>query len=1183
MTRTPDELSAKSLPISRAIDALGTQARVRVTGVRSGARGHLLARVLAAGHGPVLAVAADEEAADALADDLAFFLGGAGTRERPVVLRLPDDEAFPFDELSPNRAVVQERLAALFHLRAGTPSLKALVLSARGLARKQLPPARLDALTEKIRKGQSVDRDELARRLVERGFQSAPVVEDAGTFSVRGGLLDVWSPAATKPARLEFFGDEVESLKSFDPETQRTIEELDELALCPATELLFSDEGKKRARAAALEAADAVNRPTSKTRELLDAIGQGVPAVGLDAVMPRLHPEGLAPLSTHLDAMGRKPLVFIDDPLGVQRALEEFDSDLGRAFAAARSRGEIALEPREHYLAPDAALKGLEGRATLESLGLYLRDAGPEPLQLSLEATTGLREAIVSHHGEDGALSPLVEKLRGWRDAGLVTAIACGSVGGADKLKRLLLDRNTMVKVHSEPFPASVEALRDPSVWAHLFPGDLSGGFVDRGGALAVLSDEEIFGARQRRRARARRIDPALLEFRELTEGDLVVHLEFGIGKYLGLVKKELAGIPGDFLLLEYAGGDKVYLPIHRLRQVQKFVGGDADKVKLDKLGGTAWEKTKRKVKEELLKMAGDLLRIYAARTAHPGIKFSEPDRYYRQFEADFEFEPTVDQQKAIDDVLADMTTGKVMDRLICGDVGYGKTEVALRAAFKAVLDKKQVAVLVPTTVLAAQHFLTFSKRFKDYPVRVEMVSRYRKNDEIRDVLRRLASGHVDVVVGTHRLLGKDVAFKDLGLLVVDEEQRFGVKHKEELKKLRTQVGVLTLSATPIPRTLHMSMAGVRDMTIIATPPADRKSIRTIVQKYDPQTVAESISRELARGGQVYYVHNRVESMPATLKTLQQLVPKARIGVAHGQMPEGELEDVMTAFVEKQFDVLLCSTIIESGLDIPSANTLIVERADMFGLAQLYQLRGRVGRSAARAYAYLLVPSERAVTPDAVKRLEVLQQFSELGAGFAIASHDLEIRGAGNLLGAEQAGTIAAVGFDLYAQLLDEAVRELRGEPPRQDVEPEVTLSLPAFIPEEYVPDVHQRLVLYKRFSDLGSDDELADLRAELIDRFGETPIEVDNLSELTLIKIDLRELRVRALESGPARVVITLGQQALLDPAKTAAFIQKSKGEYKLTPDMKLVARINSEAKDQDLIAEAKRVVRQVQKLAAD
>ena len=516
MTRIPEEPSnlpgrTATVPLSKAVEALGAQARVRVTGVRSGARGHVIARALSAGHGPVLAVAADEEAADALADDLAFFLGGAGTRERPVVLRLPDDEAFLFDELSPNRAVVQERLAALFHLRAGTASLKALVISARGLARKQLPVARLDALTETIRKGQSVDRDVLARRLVERGFQSAPVVEDAGTFSVRGGLLDVWSPAATKPARLEFFGDEVESIKSFDPESQRTIEELKELALCPATELLFTDEGKKRARAAALEAADAVNRPTTKTRELLDAIAQGVPAVGLDAVMPRLHPEGLAPLSTYLDVMAKKPLLFVDDPLAVQRALEEFDGDLGRAFSAARSRGEIALDPREHYLAPKVALTGLDGRATLESLGLYLRDAGPEPLQLSLESTTGLREAIVSHHGEDGALSPLVEKLRNWSDTGLVTAIACGSVGGADKLKRLLLDRNTMVKVHAEPFPSSVEALRDPSVWAHLFPGDLSGGFVDRDVALAVLSDEEIFGARQWRRARARRIDPSLL------------------------------------------------------------------------------------------------------------------------------------------------------------------------------------------------------------------------------------------------------------------------------------------------------------------------------------------------------------------------------------------------------------------------------------------------------------------------------------------------------------------------------------------------------------------------------------------------------------------------------------------------------------------------------------------------
>jgi transcription-repair coupling factor (superfamily II helicase) len=1156
----------------------------RVLGLKGGARGHILARLAAAGHAPILAIAADEEAADVLAADLAFFLGGEGTREAPVVLRLPADELLPYEEISPNRLVVQDRLAALFHLRRGTPSVKALVLSSRALARKYLPPSHFDGQQDEVVKDQSLDRDVLARRLVELGYLSSPLVEDVGTFSVRGGLLDVWSPTAASPVRIEFFGDTVETLKAFDSESQRTSHQLAVLGLAPARELLFSDEGRKLARAAAMEAADAVNRPTSKTRELVDSITQGIPAAGVDALLPRLFTGGLASLGEYLARSRKKPLLFLDDPAAIARALESLHAELSRSFEHARSQAEIALPPDEHYLEPRAALAQLAGLKRLESFPIFVTGEGPAPISFAFEGTSHLREEIVSHHGEEGALSPLVERLRGWRDAGIVAAIACGSVGGTDKLKRLLLDRNVMVKGHAESFPSqNPRALVEPGTWAHLFPGDVSSGFVDRELKVAVLADEEILGQRQRRRTRARRIDqPFVAEFRELKEGDLVVHVEFGIGRYMGLVKKELAGIPGDFLLLEYAGSDKVYLPIHRMKAVQKFIGADPEKVRLDKLGGTAWESKKKRVKEELLKMAGDLLRIYASRTAHPGFTFSAPDRYYRQFEADFAFEPTPDQQKAIDDVLADMTGGKPMDRLICGDVGYGKTEVALRGAFKAVLDKKQVAVLVPTTVLAAQHFQTFTKRFAGYPVRVELVSRYRKPEETREVMRKLAQGQVDIVIGTHRLLHRDVTFKDLGLVVVDEEQRFGVKHKEELKRLRTQVDVLTLTATPIPRTLHMSMAGVRDMSIIATPPADRKSIRTIVQKYDPAVIAEAIRRELARGGQVYFLHNRVESMASTLKTLQELIPEARIAMAHGQMGDAELEDVMTDFVEKKFDVLLCSTIIESGLDIPSANTMIVERADTFGLAQLYQIRGRVGRSAERAYAYLLTPGERQITPDAVRRLEVLQQYSELGAGFSIASHDLEIRGAGNLLGPDQSGTIATVGFDLYAQLLDEAVRELRGEAPRDEIDPDVTLHVPAFIPDDYVPDVHQRLVLYKRFSQVGHDDELTDLRAELIDRYGEPPVEVDNLSQLALLKIDLRALRMRAMESGPARVVLTLGQDAALDPARLASFIQRGKGTYKLTPDMKLVARIDADAEGQDLIAEAKRVLREVAKLAA-
>src|SRR6202165_4202766 len=576
--------------------------------------------------------------------------------------------------------------------------------------------------------------------------------------------------------------------------------------------------------------------------------------------------------------------------------------------------------------------------------------------------------------------------------------------------------------------------------------------------------------------------------------------------------------------------------------------------------------------------MAAELLDIYAARPAHQGYAYSPPDSMYRQFEADFEFDETPDQERAIGEVLADMQDKKPMARLVCGDVGYGKTEVALRAAFKAAEDKKQVAVLVPTTVLAAQHFRTFSKRFADYPVTVELISRYRDDKQIREILQRAREGKVDVLIGTHRLLSADVSFKDLGLVVVDEEQRFGVKHKEQLKKLRKLVDVLTLTATPIPRTLHMSMMGVRDLSIIGTPPVDRRAIRTFVSKFDGPTIKEAIERELARGGQVFFLHSRIESIRGVEDYLKKLVPQAKIAVAHGQMQEGALEKVMTEFVDRKHDVLLCTAIIESGLDIPSANTIIVDRADHFGLSQLYQIRGRVGRSRERAYAYLLIPARRKITRDAQKRLQVLQQFTELGAGFQIASHDLEIRGAGNLLGPDQSGNIASVGFDLYTQRMEEAVASLKGEEVRQDFEPDVELPLPALIPEDYVPDVQQRLFFYKKLATAANEDELYDVKGEIRDTCGDPPPEVEALVEVMGLKNELRNLRLRGLKSGPNRLVVSLGPDASLDPVKIAQLVAKGKGRYRLTPGMELVETI---AGATNVLESARQLVRELRTCA--
>ncbi|MCE9672331.1 transcription-repair coupling factor [Myxococcus stipitatus] len=1160
---------------TRLLRELTPGRRARTQGLKGAARAHVLSRLHRETRAPLVCVAVDEEAADALAADLAFFLGGSGTLLTPGVLRLPADEVLPYDELSPDAAAVTERLGALHHLARGT-RFPALVLSQRALYRRVLGPGVIASLTDRVTVGQDYDRDSLARKLSRMGYQNSPLVEDVGTFSVRGGLLDVFSPLYDKPVRLEFFGDTIDSIRVFDPASQRTVDALKEVDLVPARELLLTEDTRPRAEAAAREVADRINLPTIQLRERLEALREGLPGFGLEGLLPGLFEGGLATLFDFLGAWGPEaPVFYLDDPLALERAADELWGELERSFAAAEERKDLVLPPVEHFLTRDAVAERLGAFRVVEGGGLSLTQSEQVPVAFSFGGTQDLREAILAHHGEEGALTPLVERLQRWRDTRVACAVACGTLSQADRLKRLLLDRNVMVKVHTEPLTDAL-ALYDPAVWAHLFTGEVSQGFVDGAGGLALLSDEEIFGARARRRVRRhKKLDAFAAGFGDLKEGDLIVHTDFGIGRYAGLTKMEVNHVPGDFLVLEYAGRDKIYLPVGRMRLIQKFTGGDPDKVQLDKLGGTSWEKTKKRVKEQLLKMAAELLQIAAARKAHPGHAFSAPDRYFAQFEADFEFEETPDQAKAIEDVLADMQKPEPMDRLVCGDVGYGKTEVAMRAAFKAALDRKQVAVLVPTTVLAQQHFLSFKKRFKDYPVTVEVISGLKKAPEVREILKRAKEGRVDILIGTHKLLAGDVTFKDLGLMIVDEEQRFGVKQKESLKKWRSQIDVLTLTATPIPRTLHMSMSGVRDMSIIATPPQDRRAIRTFVMKYDNQVIKEAIEREVARGGQVFFVHNRVESLATMEQELRQLVPKLSIGVAHGQMGEGQLEKVMLEFTERKHQVLLCTAIIESGIDISSANTMIVNRADQFGLAQLYQLRGRVGRSKERAYAYLLVPTRRAVTKDAQRRLEVLQNFTELGAGFSIASHDLEIRGAGNLLGEKQSGAIAEIGFDLYAQLMEEAVAELQGLPPKVQLEPDVTLPVPALIPDDYVPDVHQRLVFYKRFSQAGTPEEVTDLRAELVDRYGEAPDEVDHLSELTLLKIDMRDLRLRALEVSHARVMVTLGADALLDGAKVAGLVQRSKGYYRLTPDMKLIARPAQALQDQDLVAEARKVLR--------
>ncbi|WP_157370764.1 transcription-repair coupling factor [Vulgatibacter incomptus] len=1179
MSKQPDKADTAFVRLAAAAGAAPGES-IAVLGVKGGARGFVGASLHRALGRPLLAVAADEDAADRLAADLAFFLGGDGEERR--VLRIPADAVLPYDGLSPDRATELDRLAGL-HLLSRRPDAIAVV-SARALARRVPPPRTARKSAETLVVGQVRDRDDLARALVGLGYQSVPMVEDPGTFAVRGGILDVWPPVYEQPARIELFGDEIESLRLFDAATQRTLRPLDELEVCAAREILFDETSKRLGIEAARAAADRVNRPTAKVRELVEAIQEAIPAFGVEALLPGFFEEGLAPLPDYLrdDA-----LILLDDPVAIERELEELHAELEREHAAAVQRGELALPPEAHFVAADELTRRLGAFTRVELHGLWLGvPGGREPIRFDLEPTEGIRKEIESHLGEEGALTPLVERLKRWRERGWTTMIACGSAGQADKLRRMLSERRLHVKVREGHPPPEPRDLHDLAVHAHLLTGELSSGFLSQQDGFVVISDEEIVGPRTRRKVRAaKRADlPFVAAFRDLDEGDLCVHVDHGLCKYGGLQKLNVRGVEGDFLVLHFAGQDKLFLPVSKLRQVQKFVGAGAEHARLDKLGGISWERTKKKVKDELLKMAAELLDIYARRKAHPGTAFPAPERYFRQFEEDFPFDETPDQAKAIADVLADMGSPEPMDRLICGDVGYGKTEVAMRAAFLAVMGQKQVAVLVPTTILALQHFNSFRKRMKDFPVQLDWVSSLRTAQENKEVLRKAAAGQVDIVIGTHALLGSSVSFRDLGLVVVDEEQKFGVAHKEKLKKLRAAVDVLTLTATPIPRTLHMSMAGVRDMSIIQTAPADRRAIRTFVARFSPTEIREAILREKARGGQVFFVHNRVESIGAMQRFLVELVPEASVGVGHGQMPEHALERVIGEFIDRKYDVLLCTTIIESGLDIPSANTIIVNDSDTFGLAQLYQIRGRVGRSAERAYAYLLVPAQRQITKDAQRRLEVLQQFTELGAGFHIASHDLEIRGAGNLLGAKQSGQIEAVGFDLYAELLEEAVAELRGEPQQTVVEPEVQLPIPAFIPDEYLPDVHQRLLFYKKLSQANTDEEIEEVREELVDRCGQPTREVDALCRVMAIKADLRALRLRALEAGPSRIAITLGPDAALDPAKLTGLVSTGGKEprYRLTPDLKLLVRTPPDMGAEALLEAARDALRDLARCSA-
>jgi transcription-repair coupling factor (superfamily II helicase) len=1156
----------------------GARRHFHVSGAR-GAGAPLVARFAAQALGrPVLYVAPDAESADAAAHDLRYLLGEprlgldpapAGPPPRSAVQLLLPSEVSPYEQVHPERRAVMRRASALAALATAQP-FTFLVTSAAGLVRRVAPPGPLRAAALTLSTEQSVDLRELTVALTRAGYQRNPVVEDPGCVAVRGGLLDVWAPQESAPVRVELAGDTVVSLRRFDPDTQRTSESIERLWLPPATDLLLSPETKERASERLRALCDAANFPSGKTRRLLEDLVDGHSLFGAEGFLPACYP-----LVTLWDYLPDGCWTVIERPADVVAAVTgalelaersyERHAEVPRfavseLFASAEELG-ARLDASSVVLAHTTSVVSAEPPAGLAAIELCPLDTP------SLDfSDLGELERAMGQQGGHHTLAPLIRLLAGWRERGFRVIFTARTETQARRLTSLLSDRDVTLGAATSPGQVAVSV------------GGLSRGVIAESLGLVLVTEEEVFGKRAHRAApRKQSARAALEDLRALAPGDLVVHVEHGIGRYRGLENKLVGtGASVDLLVVEYRGGDKLFVPVYRMNQIQKLSGGDAS-TNLDRLGGQTFAKTKAKVKRKVRDMADELLSLYAQRAAIDRRSMPSVDTEYLAFEAAFPFEETADQATAIADIMSDLERPKVMDRLVCGDVGFGKTEVALRAAFRHVMAGNQVALLCPTTLLANQHYQTVQRRFAEYPVRVDMLSRFRSKKAQTDTAMALRAGSVDIIVGTHRLLSKDVHFKRLGLLIVDEEQRFGVAAKERIKQLKKDIDVLTLSATPIPRTLQLALGGLSDLSIIATPPLDRRAVRTTTARYDDSLVQSVIERELDRGGQVYYVYNRVEGIAERAARIQALVPRAKVAIGHGQLSEAVLERTMLSFVQGDTNVLVATAIVESGLDIPRANTLIVDRADLFGLSQLYQLRGRVGRSSERAYCYLLVPAPSELSDEARMRVDALTRYTELGSGMQIAELDLELRGSGNFLGSEQSGAVQSVGFDLFCRMLEEATHELRGEPVEHEVDPEISVDIEALLPESYVPEVGVRLSLYKRLAGASDEARVTELAIEIEDRFGPLPTSAENLIELMRLKAELRRLRVLSCEASARAVTLHLRDDTPLDTKKIARWAVERPETYRVTPHGQVVRRATERERSTGALLLARRMLREI------
>jgi transcription-repair coupling factor (superfamily II helicase) len=1114
--------------------------RRRVSGLTSTARALYIPLIARAARQPVVVVVADNKAAEALEPMVRAGCELTGAVDVARLVRLPAHDVLPFENLSPHPDVLEQRAAALWKLATGAVDI--LIAPVEAVALRLFDREYYSGLAVTVRRGEEVDLEVLTAHLASVGYSQVDLVEMPGQFTRRGGILDVYSAEADRPVRIEFFGDEIETIRKFDPETQRSQSGLDEALLLPLTETPVTER-----LLAAVNARLSKERVSTAEYDADDEeFAVEAAAAGGVSVFPGWEFfSAVAGAEKSLLTLLPKCALLVEEPAMVRNQIERWWNKVEQRHE--RSGIGSLIRPEDIYLRPEAL------RAVLDTwMGLDLDQLGAVDV-LDVDSTLGeieipSRPTLKFH----GSIPALTEQLRSLMQTETRIVLAAANQGDVERLATVLREYQIPYRLGSRLTHASNETVLEE---ASYMAGDLRVPVIVRTAFSAGVSFADanliVFGANDfsddadvaARPAPKRSKTAAFVsDFRDLTVGDYVVHIEHGIAQYQGLREIEQDGLAVEFMILEFAEQAKLYVPLTRLDLIQKYRSTDAGPAPvLNRLGTQQWSKTKARVKKAMQDMSGELLKLYAERHSAQGTAFSKDNEFQREFEDAFDYTETDDQLSAIRAIKYDMESTMPMDRLLCGDVGYGKTEVAMRAAFKAVQDGKQVAVLTPTTILSFQHFETFKKRFSQFPIHIEMISRFRTPKEQKDIVERVETGRVDILIGTHRLLSKDVKFQDLGLLIVDEEQRFGVRHKERLKQMRKEIDVLAMSATPIPRTLHMSLVGLRDMSVIETPPKDRMAIQTVVAKYDEKIIRSAVEVELERGGQVYFVHNRVESIYEIAMKIQELVPSARVVVGHGQMGETELERVMLAFMNHEYDVLVATTIIENGLDIPLANTMLINRADRHGLSELYQLRGRVGRSNRRAYAYLLIPAETELTEIARRRLAALKEFSDLGAGFKIAALDLELRGAGNMLGGEQSGHIEAVGFEMYTSMLEAAVKEMKGESSEERPVTQLNLGIALRIDESYIAEENQRLRLYKKIAGTTSEAAISEVRAEMEDRYGPLPDATVYLLEASLVRLECERLGIAQVDRRRGELQIKFMENAAVDPQQLMRLVAKN------------------------------------------